>query len=657
MFTVLIIPSEQKKAFSRFSSLLNCSRNSGRIGVCYWNENAQSLKQSLPSLERLLENQKEWRAVIACAEKIKYDLSHEVDSVNPFDYAEKPYLKKENGMVIEEASPLIRLTHMLTCEIPEEHPEYRFVYNGYEDSEEVAPSRRDTQYQYELDETTDADPRLYAEWTKRNSLFHSAPKEILMVKSRDAFTRKELEKEMEEMWNNNTEFDYSEFAVKNKYPNICRFLVYDLKKEGKLSTIQSLFDFWCSIVMLTDNEIRSSILRPGILYRLGVVIDYNEIAEYFQDKVSMLNSYHQMLEKKIAEVEKEYYAEEIPDYIRKFELKADISRPTNTYLRDSKIKLSGGNDSGEYRYWNTYVTECETELKAAEKNSRRAIDQTVTDNRGSREFTRSEIYRLGKYEEEDLNEALENIKGKVYTQQSELPENLSDIEIKVGEIDKKVRREISNRMSGKQILMVRLILFFTVLLIFVPLIFKDSFQWPIVIMMGVFMAVMLITMLIVLFFYRHKLLKLMKKYERRVSNAFSELADRTEVIGNNLSNVFTHIRGASFLRKMELQKKEGFGKVYVLRRRIADINKIFNSIDSWNSTLNFKINMNSFDDVDDMSYDQEYSLLTMNNSIFPERNKAQVPINETDSVINSPYGFIKQLLIDRVEVYKEKEAE
>lgn len=656
MFTVLIIPSEQKKAFSRFSSLLNCSQNSGRIGVCYWNENAQSLKQSLPSLERLLENQKEWRAVIACAEKIKYDLSHEVDSVNPFDYAEKPYLKKENGMVIEEAAPLIRLTHMLTCEIPEEHPEYRFVYNGYEDSEEVAPSRRDTQYQYELSETADADPRLYAEWTKRNSLFHSAPKEILMVKSRDAFTRKELEKEMEEMWNNNTEFDYSEFAVKNKYPNICRFLVYDLKKEGKLSTIQSLFDFWCSIVMLTDNEIRSSILRPGILYRLGVVIDYNEIAEYFQDKVSMLNSYHQMLEKKIAEVEKEYYAEEIPDYIRKFELKADISRPTNTYLRDSKIKLSGGKDSGEYRYWNTYVTECETELKAAEKTSRRAVDQTVTDNRGSREFTRSEIYRLGKYEEEDLNEALENIKGKVYTQQSELPENLSDIEIKVGEIDKKVRREISNRMSGKQILTVRLILFFAVLLIFVPLIFKDSFQWPIVIIMCIFMAVMLITMLIVLFFYRHKLLKLMKKYERRVSNAFSELADRTEVIGNNLSNVFTHIRGASFLRKMELQKKEGFGKVYVLRRRIADINKIFNSIDSWNSTLNFKINMNSFDDVDDMSYDQEYSLLTMNNSIFPERNKAQVPINETDSVINSPYGFIKQLLIDRVEVYKEKEA-
>ena len=673
MFTVLVIPSEQKDSFTPFSSLFTRTIQEGKMAICTWYENAYTINDALPELEGILENQREWRTIIVCTEKsIVEEKEYKVDSFNPFEYGIKPKLEMIQDEIVDRASPLVRLTHMLTAEIPVVRNPLELTLNypevaseGEEQNQLIngIPSFKFT--------VAEKDPKVVEEertqeayrqiWMKEHELTFAAPIEIALVKVKPIYTEAELLRSIKTSWKVHTEFESSEFWKRNRYPQNCRFLTYETKKKGQIQKQHDLFNLWCAVLLMIENNIEPSLLQAHRVYDLGIQVKNDELGASFQTTINKLNRLHYLVEKKLRQEEEQIESDSnvIPDY----RLNVDVeSRPSNTsdvIMERKDIGLTGGNASLDKENWKKYVEGCDDALYKAEKESRRRIDVGADRSWVEKEYYYDEVYQLNRFVEEDMQDELYDLNSEILSQQSSLPRTLTDIKQDLKEIDEDVQKNIVSRMTGKQVVGVIVLFVFILVMMFLPSIIVEGFSWEKLFIFGVGTAVILLGLFILLNHDRRVLLDIMKKFQNTVINSFEEITNRSDRIVKNLSDMFSHIHGASFLKKMNLQKEQLNGPLFEKKRTLSEIESLIDKLGKWNMAMNLNLNMRgmaadtesgSLDEiVDDISVDSIH--------LLPEDRNVRVPINESGIYVSSPYGFIKKLIIERVELYDEDEEE
>lgn len=653
MYTVLIQSKRTMDSFQQFYPILSESIEAGNVDVCQWIEAGETVDSALPELYELISRKRSWKAVIVCSEFDEEDTPYPADSFNPYDFEEnkgRTGLSVENGEIVDCASPLIRLTHMLGG-IPAPSP--KFNSRIVDDEEGKVP--RLEYYKCEDEEAKEIQ-EAYRKWNEKHIFKGQPPLEIDLIKVRRATPAIDTFPMVQQSWQLHTEADSSEFWKRNLYPHGCRFMVYEMQKRGVMQRQNDLFRFWNAVLLVALNMIDPNVLQAHRLYRLDLEVNEQKLSESFQHTVNKLNMARFQLEKSL-DIDQKLIEENenaIPDYTMDVPITFQSANMNDMYFNPSGYHLSGGVGSGDFSRWDDYSQNAKKEMKNLLKSIDRTLDQASDKMRGKCSYAPSEVMPLSKYQEEDLANSLGEVYKNILREQEGLPATVSDYEEDIAKANDKVVEELRRRMTRGRLVLAFVIPIVAMALAIAPAFYLHGTYLETGIIIGAATLLFLITGFVVAILQRKRLIRLCKDYQEIFQNIISEIAHNATLFSKFLSDVGSHVRGQSYLNQV-LQKKQLRNSTYYRKKKdLKRIDSFLNTIAIWSNALHVSVNMDSVDIeelFDEFTGDVDYESLYS----FDVGKDFSVPLNRSGSNIWSPFGFLERVIIDREEVYEDNE--
>lgn len=650
MYTVLITAKKTSDNMQEHYPAIKDIVEADNIGLCQWIKSGTTIETALPELYGLVNKNREWRAVV-----VMYDEPDDrmESTVNPFDYG-KPdvtgdYTDDKNSAVnftLEESNEidLIRLTHLLGgVPLPSREYESELYQEGgeipYNEYKEV---RKDEREDKEIE---------YGKWNAEHKMNGIMPSEIVLVRTRDITYRNDIEI-IKQAWEDHNEFESSEFWRRNLYPQSCRFLIYNIEKRGMMYEERDSIRFWMAILTLASNDIDSNVMQPHKLYNLKVKIDSSKLTEIFQDTVKKLNMAKRKLVNSIASGD-DLISErdDVPDYNIDVPVNFhNVNRSRSNGNISFEIGYTGGISSNEERNWNAYTID--TYLRADEliKSADRELEYVALKFRDKCEYTSSEVKVLDKFAEEDLTNDIRDTYAQILRDQKALPKGTLTYDEEMKQADAQVKTDISERMSKKQVLVGMVFSLVVLLAVLLPAFRQESSQNETITMLFLVLISVFAVTFVTLFFQRKALKNHVKQFRNYFNLMSSEMGKNARLYTSFLGDIASHIRGSSYIRLMNIKKKDIEKAVGIKKTHISFIDEFKSRLSLWSSALRLAVDMEALDetvlatDNSEVDFDRLYS-------ICMKHSLRKIPLNESGLYINSPFNFVDALLIEREEVY------
>ena len=266
------------------------------------------------------------------------------------------------------------------------------------------------------------------------------------------------------------------------------------------------------------------------------------------------------------------------------------------------------------------------------------------------EYSDADVIPLTQYQEEDFNVSLEQVYKEMLDQQGSLPDKISDVEVKINEANEKVKDAIVQRMTGSQATLALGITIGTMVLCLIPGLFFSQSKAVVGFAMLICVAILAVSEFLVLLSQRNALIKLAKNFQMVFQNIIGELSHNASAFSDFLSSVASHIHGRSYLNIMKEKRQKRDSSYYFKQKHIKAIDVFLSKLSLWSSALHVKVDMKSVDVIeliDDLAGDIDYDSLYS----FDVGKDFIVPLNRIGSDIESPFGFIERIEIEREEVY------
>ena len=133
-------------------------------------------------------------------------------------------------------------------------------------------------------------------------------------------------------------------------------------------------------------------------------------------------------------------------------------------------------------------------------------------------------------------------------------------------------------------------------------------------------------------------------------DVIGELSHNASAFSDFLSSVASHIHGRSYLNIMKKKRQKRDGSYYFKQKHVKAIELFLSKLSLWSSALHIKVDVKSVDAIeliDEMAWDIDYDSLYS----FDVGKNFVVPLNHIGVDIESPFGFIERIEIEREEVY------
>lgn len=644
-YSVLIQNAKTQELFQQYQSFFSRAIDDNRIGICKWNESGTTIETALPELSALTEDKEEWRAVIVRHVDDNCMAACECSERNPYDFA----VNKDGADVIKESEvPLIRLTQMLGG-VPA--PEVRFEPKLIKEGRTVA---RTVYVPLDNTEQEEAHRALAAKYRFNGK----APSSILLISIREQSDR--TRNDIGNVWVERKEVVGSEFWKRNRYPSICRFLVYDYMYEGKVRKTEDDFNFWFSVMLLAVNEIGPSVLQAYRLYTVNTVIDREKMTVLFQKVADRLRDAKYALERELREeTEQTLKEEKLPDYRMDIPVMLKVSnRAGDAVDKRDFFTFSKGADS-ELAQWYRQSRESEEELASLIRSAERTLDQTAERVRVNCRIEEDAAEPLNKYQEEDMQQEIdEDFKTFI-----ELQERLSNSSLlnggKIAQLKTKVEDSINIKVARAAMFLTYGTVVMLLLLSFIPILIQfikglaTGASAPIVMLawlLGI-TAVFAITVPIV---HKLRLNGRINRYNRFMEDAFQRLNDSSKDYSEYLSVIVSHARGASYLsissEKTGISGEEEHSKY----RHLKAINVLLAKIKGWARAHHLELDFTS----PRLGLDAK-----VDTTIRPGENKLytldageeyEIEVNNSGMKLLAPFPFAEKIEIVREEIYDDE---
>ena len=648
MYTVLIQSKKTLDCLQQFYPLFSENIESDNIGVCQWIESGATVDAAMPELYDLISRKRAWKAVIVCSEFDDAHTEHPADAFNPYDFLEnkeREGLTIVDGKVIDCDAPLIRLTHMLGG-IPTPEPKFEATVI---EAENKVPRM---EFHPVDDNETAVQKKAYDAWNEENVFKGLPPTEIILVKVRKASASKDMYSLVRSSWQVHTEADSSEFWKRNLYPHNCRFLVFDMERRGLMKQQSDLFKLWIAILLISKNDIDPNVLQAHRLYSLNILLDETALAESFQQTINKLNMAKYQLEKSIAKDEKNISEVDapIPDYTIGVPVSFQLPKISDIHFDPGDYGLTGGIGSGDMAAWETYSKKAKRELQVLIQSTDRTLDQAASRLRDQCEYSEADVVPLTQYQVEDFNASLSKVYKEMLEQQEALPARISDVEEEIDDANTKVRSAILQRMTGGQAAFAMGIAIVSIILCLIPGLFFSPSKAVVCIAMLISAVLLGSAGLLVLLSQKKALIRLAKGFQMVFQNVLGEISHNATAFSDFLSSVASHIHGRSYLNTMEKNRQKRDSSYYFRQKHLKSIDIFLSKLSLWSSALHVKVDLKSVDAIeliDDMDGEVDYDSLYS----FDVGRNFVVPLNRIGMDIESPFGFIKRIEIEREEVY------
>lgn len=675
MYTVIILNKQSSDLLRDYKFLFKPFVDKGVIGFCDWNDAGTDVKTSVPDLCNLIKGKKDWRALIVNTDSIYgYEGSCAPKKNNPFDYSECD----NNPLPHESEIPLIRLTHMIggyTSLIPKEF-EKGYEYYDLEKGEKVrvkeselseeeinnlSEEHDDIESVYFEKEVDDEVNMLQKSMIDKYLFSDIRPIEIDMIATRRKADHSERAV-IEESWKNHLEMTSSNFWEINKYPNNCRFLVYDITNQDNSFYKKELTEFWLSVLTFATNKVAASTLQAYRLYKIQIDVAKDLLQGTLNTHLNKLNAVYAFIKEQISlrpessfDVDEEVVSRQtIPVTIEKNESK-------ELFMNFSRIGLCKDCPEEEQTFWKTQIKQKKNNFEKYIKTPRRIIDKAANYLKKKTEGFKDESYVLDQFQVDDLKETMENLEFDIISSEVQRMIDKKSVDKKLYEIDKAVKKEIGFRMSKKTAIVGGIIMLLLCLGGYVPYLISaynigsDNFF----VALGIVLAILFVSAIggfIALFLQRKKIVDIMNEYNILMRNVVNDLRSYAGKFEDYFSDICTYMKAKSIL---DGTKKKNFGTDSSTNILLMHKKAIAVAADKDNDMIIYYdlkridemvTNVTTFFDVNRMPRE--------NPLYFFEENldEDDIPINSTGDKVTAPYKFIEKLWIEREDVYDEEEA-
>ena len=645
VFSVIIQNRKTMDSFNLHYPLFLESLDRGEFSVCRWNEAGTTIDTATPELAELVNDKKEWRAIIVHIEDEASMADFARNERNPFDFE----ANGENLCAVQESPvPLIRLTHILGG-VPT--PIKRFVERIIHDS--VPPH---VVYEPVDDSEERVQHRILSEKYQYDG---KRPTEIILVTLRGKHDNSE--NRSKRAWQNTIENTSSDFWKRNSYPSVCRFLVFDTTRQGSVERTAEMFRFWTSVMIVARNDVDPDFLQAYRLYRLSTAIDLDALHGSIQRTVNRLAGAQVTIQESIRiETQKRLNeASKLPDCTVEVPVTFDF---TNKQVKRTKAKqfgLASKSVNAELHRWGELRSASEQEVKAAFHVTDRALEQSAERLHSTSECSDMAVRRLDKYEVLDFEQRLEEMYNEIAELLEELPREPLYSEKDVAEAANKVNEAILSRVTVPQAFAAVGIVAGLLGLSFVTAaVYLDSqpngSAWTLACSALIGIALLSAIAAVVLQFKRLRLAREISNYTGKLKRILASLTASAQDFSRYMSKIASHIRGSVFL---ELFRRKNFSEEKLLEARkthMRETGALIAKLRMWSVAFHIPVNFEEDAIEDNVAVDPlcppgKNPLYT-----FESGMRYVVPLNISGDNVESPFEFVTQLRINREELYNDE---
>lgn len=460
-------------------------------------------------------------------------------------------------------------------------------------------------------------------------------------------------------WSGKDEIEYSRFAEFNLYPEILKYMVFDMFPEEHKQYAADQVRFLCLLLVLAGNASPQGVLAKERVYRVDVQFEEEAVGHFcvrYINKLKATLSEIKELELQVKQEKKQKLDDEIARQL--FEADVEVPVRINSELDEeglfakySQIGLSGNCPQSEAVYWAEQSHNIKKLFVRYLREPRRAVKTAVKDDfRVQNSVEDEKILLLNEYQKEDIIYRLqEEEQNMVETATTQLF-NTAEYNKRIEEADEELQRAIGQRMSRKKTIIVALIAAAAYLIGFLPLIFNNLksvksalFSLSIT---GIAIGVFLVIGFIFLFILRRQLIHRFKHFNYVMSGICKEIEDGLAEFSKYLSHACNVMREFSILN---FAKREENRKERILRKHQLDVVR---KIEEVNSTFASYISPEIVDTEIPDPFDFDFSVMRNYNydmNFLETYNK--IVYMQPGNLISVPVDYLKSITVTREELY------
>ena len=605
-------------------------------------ESGTSIDTAVPDLTSIINDKQEWRAIIIRIEDESHMKEFPSDPQNPFHFNMN---RNASDIISESPVPLVRLTQMLGG-VPS--PDIKF------EREQIYEPNKAPHMIYNPVSDPDED-ETYKRLTEK--YFHNSnpPTEIVMIS-----LRKKRDKRVErvkEAWRTQKESGSSDFWKSNRYPSICRFLVFDVEQQGSTKESADMFNLWTSVLLLTTNKLDPNIIQAYKLYNISVLFNVEAMVTIFRRTVNRLLIARQFITEGIKQdaMRLAMGENELPDFRMDVPVEFRTPRNVDFHVRTKPFKFVSRSTNSDVNKWEEMKLSVEVGLRTVFRDIERNLDQTVDRMRDYFTYSEGEVVQFNKYQLEDFNNELANVYADIMEQQQELPKTESFVSKELLPFAKKVKDKVLSRITKQQTLcLLAIVASLSLLSVIHPALFYIHHGygtvWSIVVVFVVFFGVPVFIGFLAILFQKSKLQKCVDEYNRGVNRTLVKLSKNTALYSKYMSAIISHSRGRSYLGLMNEDMHSKDNSYASKQRHIQSINGFLQYINDLSIAFYIPFEMETTGD-DDITVDTEIAPNINSFYTFESEMNYQIPINTMGDVVYSPFEFVEKLQIVREEIY------
>ncbi|MBR7133799.1 MAG: hypothetical protein IKD04_09745 [Clostridia bacterium] len=696
MFTVIVCGEALiDNIKEKYSYALRALLNKGGYTFCVWNPEGETLEQAVPELKAAVAHEAQWRAIIVQdGETFGREC---IDRRNPFDFvdttenipdfyisdselespegcetavkecAEKILhfraLKHENYIKASQ-SPLTRLAIWLLGSPMQKKPSCPDWWN----EKLLGDTPIDVEYFRLLDEMnlTAAEVEQYRALADRyeilsksflnGAMLENVPASVIAVSERTNACEDEI---FNSAWKKHEDLEYVNFCDDNLYPSQMRFVICEVEYQNHIRKSGSYIQFLSFLAVLGQNEVPSGVLQPYKLYRAETVTDRMKTKATFTEFAMRLELTRRILANRLA-FEKASMAEPISEeeVRRRFISNERVLVKMNPEIREGelygeydKIGLSTDCPDNEYNYWDEQYHSIGKSFVRYLREPRRAVKQAVREDFRSKNFVQDDLaLRLNENQREDvfyrLAEEEANMVSTVTTHLFDTAKYREELDCS----DKKIRKNISERMTKKKTVITALIALAAYFIGFLPLLFSSfntagSFTFSLVtvaVVFGLFLASGFAYIVVM----RQRLVKLIKQFNAVMGEICFKIKLGLERFSKYLSHACNVMREFSVLGITESESSRQYAVLRFhyncVEERLREVSEAFAGNIDYSLLVGREVEPFNYDFTrpEPYSYDVHY-----------EENERKIEFMQPGNMVELPVDYIKAIKVQREEMY------
>lgn len=679
MHTVIILSKHSSNLLREYRYLFQPFVDRGTISFCDWNESGTDLEMSVPDLYKQIRGKVDWRAVIVNAEPVYGNRKGPVpDEKNPFDFPVEAAKAAEDAIPHDSTVPLVRLTHMI-CGYPaapiknfEDAYEYVDIETGVTHRVRASELSREEFYAlsekyhdglrpiYLKERVSEEAEKARKALEEKYAFADVRPREVYLFSLR---RHPDDENYIYESWKSPLEMESSDFCRRNNYPGICRFVCSDITNPENSRYTKELTEFWLGILTVVVNHIPASILQAYRLYRMQVEVSKEELGETLNRHLNKMEAASVFVQTRLGMKPKNTF-EDGAKIVEEQHIPVIFTEVSgkDLYISTKDIGLSRDCPTDEMMYWSTNVREKADNVERYLKMPRRAVDRAAAQVKSRAEGFFDEEYELDRFQVEELEEELDTLELQILTSDTRSAVDAKQIQKKVNEIDKQVKKDIAVRMRRGVVIGTGVLILFVYLMGYIPYIFH-SFQKG----GGAFAGALAVSLvatgivaaggIIALFLLRKQIVASMDRFNELMHSVVNSVNSSARKYEEYFSTLCTYMKAQSIYTGVTKRKDAVSERVQKLRTHKQALRTTIARDEELEAAFGirraaaFEKNVTRFFDEDKVPKDNKLYYYEI------DGGKTEIPLNTAGDMIWAPYKFITGLKIEREDLYEDVKGE